>query len=520
MLHCRLAARRLLTLALALAVMVPVLGSVASAQASAAAVGMQLHVLWGDITTAEAERQVQQAADAGANVVRIDVGWASIEGDGKGQWSEYHLNRLDKVVAAAEARGIKPLLGLADSPCWASSAPDSERQGCTGAWWDRDVTHYLPRNADDYADALTFLARRYGTRVAGLEMWNEPNLDFFNRGADKAGRYAELVKVAYAKAKAAAPGVTFIAGSLSESDTDFTEALYRAGIKGSFDAFSIHPYCHDVSPTAARTEDLKKASFARGVPAVHDAMVRNGDDKPLWLTEFGWSTNTVRGANAWENGVDEATQAVYVRQALDLVRSWSYVPVAIYYGMKDMGANRSDMLSNYGLTHTDGSAKPALAAFRTAAADRSPLPPVATPAAASDATATAVNAVAEVAPKQAPSTTTATERAARLAVAKRVGARASAARALAVSVARRSVVRVRGQAPGTRKVTLMVRRVVAHGASVKVSHSRALRLLASVTKQGRFDRTFSTARFARGSYVVTLAGGGNGPRPSAKLVVR
>ncbi|HEX8104022.1 MAG TPA: glycosyl hydrolase, partial [Solirubrobacteraceae bacterium] len=279
----------------------------------------------------------------------------------------WHLKRLDAVVAMAEARDIKLLLMFADAPCWASSAPESLKQGCSGKWWERGVQRYLPTRPADYGDALAYLARRYGTRVAAWEMWNEPNHETFNPGPDKARRYAALVRAAYPKAKAAAPGVKFLAGALSTADFKFTEELFANGMGSSFDAFSVHPYANDKSPLDPGSDDWVNTSFVRGIPAVRRALVRRGIYKPIWLTEFGWSTTRVRDAAPYRNGVDADVQARYIGQALAQARKWSYVPVAIYYNLRDRAVDSTSRTDHFGLTRVDGTPKPALAAFRAAA---------------------------------------------------------------------------------------------------------------------------------------------------------
>lgn len=343
------------------------LGLVSDAAFAGPRPGVQLHLLWEGVTGREVSRQLDRAAAANAAIVRVDVGWSSLEPRAKGRWDRARLRRLDAVVAKARARDLDLLLTLADSPCWASSAPYVARAGCRGRWWQRGVHRYLPRRPRDYADALAFLARRYGTRVAAWELWNEPNHEEFSRGPDKARRYAALVRAAYPRAKRAAPRATFVAGALSEADTAFAEALYAAGIGGAFDAFSVHPYSQDVSPLDPRAGADVRVSFAGGVPAVRDVMLRHGDGRPLWITEFGWNTSRLRDADPWRDGVPEPVQAEYVRQALAHVATWDYVPVAIYYGLKDVSRDPWNPLANFGLLRHDGSPKPALGAFRAAA---------------------------------------------------------------------------------------------------------------------------------------------------------
>jgi len=329
--------------------------------------GLSAHLIRTGITDDEQNQELALLASAGAGITRVDVGWSSLEQNAKGQYEEWYLAVLDRLVAHAEAHGVKLLFTFTDSPCWASSAPEDLKQGCEGAWWDRRVNRYPPANAQDYADALTFLVRRYGSRVAGWEIWNEPNLRFFFASDNRPADYAQLVRVTYSTVKAADPSATVIAGSVSEAQFEFVDKLYDNGIRGHFDAFSIHPYSGDASPLDPLEDQWIANSFVRGVPAVHKVLRQNGDDKPLWLTEFGWNTSTLRNGPTWENGVSEKQQALYTQQALVKVKDWPYVPVAIIHELQDEKADRSERNANFGLLRYDGSMKPAFEAFHTGA---------------------------------------------------------------------------------------------------------------------------------------------------------
>jgi hypothetical protein len=111
------------------------------------------------------------SVETGAGMVRVDVGWGSIEKDGKGRYDSWYLSKVDAVLARAEARGLKVLFTFWRTPCWASEAPETIKQGCTGRWWERDVEIYPPVNSADYGDALAYMVRRYGSRVAAWEIW-------------------------------------------------------------------------------------------------------------------------------------------------------------------------------------------------------------------------------------------------------------------------------------------------------------------------------------------------------------
>jgi len=358
--------RSKLLVAAGTAILMLVLSGTAHAAQTA---GIQTHVLWGDVSQSEMERQLDLVVESGATMTRVDVGWASLQERGRDTWEQWHLKRLDALVDAAEERDIDLLLTLMNSPCWASTAPASEKQDCAGSWWSRDVTRYAPSDPADYARALAYLVGRYKGRVAAWEVWNEPNLDSFWKAADPARAYADLVKAAYPAAKAAYPGTTIVAGALSQSDFTFTQRLYDLGIKGKFDAFSVHPYSDDVSPADERRYTNAMYSFARGVPAVRDVMLRNGDSRPMWLTESGWSTSTVRGAAAYRNGVSEADQARFLREQAQVIKRWDYVDVSIWFNLMDRGSDRTSQWDNCGLRRVNGTAKPAWATFREAAAD-------------------------------------------------------------------------------------------------------------------------------------------------------
>lgn len=323
--------------------------------------GVQTHLLWSGVSRDEVERQLTAAEASGARMVRADLGWSSLEQHAKGRYEAWYLAKVDFLVARAKAHHVDLLLTVTGTPCWASSAPAPLKRGCPSSGETGDaVAAYAPSNPRDYADALAFLVARYGDRVRAWEVWNEPNSTAFWRAEDPAARYAELVRSAYPAAKRADERTTIVVGALSEADYRFAESLYADGISGYLDALSIHPYSGDRSPLDPQPEQYLRDSFVRGVPAIRAVMTRHGDDSPLWLTEFGWSTTTSRGGESWENGVSEEAQARYLAEAYAQMRRWDYVPVGITYELQDIADDPRDRLSNYGLLRDDSSPKPAL----------------------------------------------------------------------------------------------------------------------------------------------------------------
>lgn len=338
--------------------------ALAAGQAHAApSMGVQGHLFWASVDGAEVERQLDIVADLGVDVVRVDVGWSSLQQDGPDGYNQWHLRRLDHIVEQAEARGIKLILTLTFTPCWASSAPETLRQGCEGAWWERRVDRYPPKDPSGYAQTLAFLVDRYGDRVRAWELWNEPNHPEFFVSDTQAADYAELVKAAYPAAKRADPNATILVGALSMADYAFTEELLAEGIGGHFDAFSVHPYSGGRPPSDPQLDRYMYSSFIRGVPAVRETLLRHGQDQPIWLTEFGWSTTTIRDGADWSNGVSEEVQAQHLESAAQIMGTWDYVPVAIWYGLLD--GDRDDLtVDRYGLVRPDNTRKPAFATMQ------------------------------------------------------------------------------------------------------------------------------------------------------------
>lgn len=346
---------------------VAVLAAASSAHAAPLA-GINAHVLWSDVDAAQAARQLDAVKAAGADFVEIDAGWSSLQETGPNGFSSWHLGRLDNVVNQARSRGLRVVITLLNSPCWASSAPEDLKQGCVGSWWQRGVDRYGPTNPADYARAVGSLASRYRGRVMAWEVWNEPNHADFFKGPERERRYVELVRAAYPAIKRADPASLVIAGAISECDTVFVEKLFTLGISGYFDAFSVHPYSQNASPLDPRWGRTVRTSFIRGVPAIRAIMVRYGSTKPMWLTEFGWSTSTVRDPYApWNSGVSESDQATYLEQAVTQATSWGYVGGMAWYNLRNNNSVATSLYGNYGLLRYDWSAKPAYAAFKRAA---------------------------------------------------------------------------------------------------------------------------------------------------------
>lgn len=314
-------------------------------------IGVQFHGMWSSYTDPERMAVLDTLADAGLNTVRLDVSWAMVQPHDATGYDPWGVGFVDRVVAMCTTRGLTPLITLWLTPAWAN-----------GGRGER----VLPDDPADYARAARWIARRYAGRVLGWEVWNEPNSADFLVGADPAA-YAGLLRAAYPAFHAGDPGTPVVFGGLQYNDDEWITRAYAAGAGGHFDVLATHPY-PGVADQSAHTPDdgtrwtLTHAAVVRRVMAAH------GDgDKPLWFTEFGWSTHAnPPGTPHWARGVSEATQAAYLVGALDLIQAtMPYVERVYWYAERDSPACGGPHNQNFGLLRADHSAKPILTAIRS-----------------------------------------------------------------------------------------------------------------------------------------------------------
>jgi hypothetical protein len=317
--------------------------------------GVHLHSLWWDSSNRDMERELELARDAGANVVRVDVSWSSLETAGSGRLSAWYVKKLDRFMSLASRYRLKVLATLLSSPCWASSAPESLRQGCTDDWWQRErIQMYPPSDPRDYADTARWITARYGTKLAALEIWNEPNLeqDRFFIAPDEPRAYAELVKASYAAAKQGNPDVPVLAGALAYGGDAWVRGLYANGIKGHYDGLSVHPY----------NVGRPKPGAWSGIEWARRLQREAGDSAPLWVTEFGWST--CRIGSGW--CVTRGHQARLIAAAFAALRAEPKVRAGIVYNLRDKGSSAESMEDNFGLVGRDFTRKAGYFALRRA----------------------------------------------------------------------------------------------------------------------------------------------------------
>jgi hypothetical protein len=320
-------------------------------------VGISTSTVW--LPQTQGYAYLRRARYIGIDWVREGFNWTSIE-PARGSFS---WGRTDALMTNAARLGIRVLAVVTYAPSWASGHSGGGK--------------YPPRNAVDYARFVNTVANRYGrngvfwrshprlvpTPITAIELWNEPWLASFWGPAPDPAAYARLVRSAATAVKATRPGMRLLAsGDVPEESAGVGKDWFVSALQADpelwrsdlVDAWSVHLYCHELSPTNSTA--TPRARFDRLLltrDLAHQALA----DKPIWVTEFGWQT-----APAPADAVSEELQAQYVREALvRLTTEWqSLVARSFVYTW-----TAPSLGDAYNLVRPDGSARPAWDAIRS-----------------------------------------------------------------------------------------------------------------------------------------------------------
>jgi hypothetical protein len=222
-----------------------------------------------------------------------------------------------------------------------------------------------------YTSFMASLAARYKGEVDAYEIWNEADEPAFWPGAPDPAGYVALLKNAYTAVKTIDPEAKIVFAPTTGNNYGFVDAAYKAGAKGYFDAMAVHTdtACSVDGPTRYYREEDRIARFVfLGYRTVRETMLAHGDDKPIWMTEFGWSATSRRcdrgrWAGEKDAGVPEPVQAQFLREAFHCMKEDPYLEVAMWFNSRDLRGDNSE-LDSYGLRRADGTHRPAYDAFK------------------------------------------------------------------------------------------------------------------------------------------------------------
>jgi hypothetical protein len=276
----------------------------------------------------EMERVAQAARDAGVKWSREDFSWSRIERQkGQFEWAYY-----DELLACAKRNGISVYAIVAGWPSWTKPYTDEAVNG--------------------YAIFLKELVKRYKNDIKHWEIWNEPNI-FFWQGPKEL--YATLLIKSYTAVKEADPTAEVLGLSTAGIDYEFIKQMLAK--QTPFDILTIHPY-RKILDDQAFIDDLKKVSDLVKLP--------DGRRRPVWLTEMGWATHTPH------NALDQDFQPNTLRAQAELIAR-TYLcsivsgvePRTFWYDFRNDGEDPLYFEHSMGIVYRDFRPKPAYIAFAT-----------------------------------------------------------------------------------------------------------------------------------------------------------
>jgi hypothetical protein len=315
---------------------------------------------------------VDMVQDLKAKWVLHQLSWYQVEP----QKGVYKWEKLDRAVEAMSKAGLYVVLHPVHAPEWA---------------WATDRVGY-PKDPEDFGRFMTVVAQRYKGKVAGYQVWNEPNFAHETGLYASTSHYGALLKIGYNAVKAVDPRAVVVLGALTPTglndpykavdDVEFLRRLYAYNsgeLKGYFDVLGAHPGSNANPPEALYPEQpgpgpgwTDHASFYfRRVEQLRQVMLDNGDgQKQIWLTEFGW-TSVEKPAEGFEYAAQnsEQEQADYIARAFRMGRDrypWMG-PMLLFnlnFALPNVSTDDTDERIGWSLLRRDGTKRPAYLAVK------------------------------------------------------------------------------------------------------------------------------------------------------------
>jgi hypothetical protein len=338
--HVRISTMRSALAVLVLAVLFtvgigPATGPVAPAAVMPPTVPADLDVQPAALTTGQLTSLLDQLRANHVQVVSTGVNWGSVRPAPPP--APYDWAELDSLVHLARERGLQVRLRVVGAPTWL-------HPGLTEVS-PEDATWYPPTGPQElhaWAGFLTDLTARYGSQISAMEIWNEPNEQWFWKPTPDPRAYAALLRTSYLAIKRVAPGLTVTSGGLSHNDLGFLSAYYTAAghfpdaarNNWFFDQLGLHPYSGDRSPDLVTTRARYRGTFGLvdenflGMRAMVDLVAsREGTSKHVWISEFGYSTETWREFRA----IPDERRAYFLARAYALAAVTGFVDGLAWY---------------------------------------------------------------------------------------------------------------------------------------------------------------------------------------------
>lgn len=251
------------------------------------------------------------AASVGVGAIRVGDNWQVTEPSaGRFRFSEPFTNAF----AEARALGMDTLMVV----------------GRTNTAYDGGRTPSSASGLAAYARYAAAIAEHF--RPTAFEVYNEFNHKPFNNSL--CGRspdcYLPVLRAAESGIRQVDDDVTIIGGGTALSVPEWFDGLWGIGGLDHVDAVSFHPYDGNGNPN--RLIDILAKS--------RSTMAAHGDPKPVWITEFGWTSAS--GNVSFEQQAERLVRA-------ETIYLGSGVDHAFWYDLVNDADDRDAHEGNFGL---------------------------------------------------------------------------------------------------------------------------------------------------------------------------
>lgn len=275
-----------------------------------------------------------KAKAVGINIVRRDLSWSKIEKNGAFNFADFNV-----VLEKLRLKGMSVL--------WILDYGHPDHGGKTPAS-DADKTAFA-----NFARAAALNFK--GKNVVGFEIWNEPNGSHFWPNQDPLD-YLKLYTKAALAIREVDPAIKIITGGTAGVDINYS-MQFAANVNPSLvDAVAIHPY------TRPGPE-----SFSNGYQPLRKTMASRGLNKPIWVTEWGYSSYGDFDASVYGNGFAAPARnrqgMLVLRKVLSQMAM--NMPFMTIYALTDYGVDPVNREANFGIMAQDASDKPAIVGLRS-----------------------------------------------------------------------------------------------------------------------------------------------------------
>ena len=327
--------------------------------------GMQAFLWWDEYT---ASLSLHMLRRAGFSHVKQVFAWRDMQTAP----DEWHFSRADEIVEEAAQKDLQLIVRLGYTPAWAQPPP-----GANDAGADFVDAPPAPEHLPAWGEYCGAIAGRYAGRIAGYQIWNEPNLAREWGGRPVAAdEYIALLRICSEAIRAQDDTAIIISAGLAPTGTNdpaqaiaddgYLRQLYEGNFQQYVDVVGAHAVgftAPEIAPADAHLVHRagRWASFRR-IEDLRRIMVEAGDAaRQMAILEMGWTIDPRPESEMAWFAVDPETQAEYFARgfafAAEHWRPWVGLISGIYIAQP--GWTKEDEQYWWSLVHFKGDAKDA-----------------------------------------------------------------------------------------------------------------------------------------------------------------